>query len=469
MTEGYEGNSKKIAFIHPDLGIGGAERLVVDSAMGLQDLNYNVSIFTSHCDKSHCFEEVSSGKLRVKVYGDFLPTSIRKKLHIVFAILRQLYLVLKLIITQEIEQFDFFIVDQLSFCVPFLIQFSRRDCKIMFYCHFPDQMLSKKEGFIKMLYRIPFNFIEEWTTGLSDCIIVNSNFTKSIFHKTFKRLRNVEPEVIYPCIDVNSTDLNEEEVRKVVDVKTFFKGTLYFLSINRFERTKNIELAIEAFAKFKKLIPLTKKPVLVIAGGYDSRVTENVEYLNELIKISDNLKLTNFTIRGKLIVMPPSTDVLFLPSISTSLKKALIKNTEMLLYTPCSEHFGIVPLEGMLFKIPVLGVNHGGPLETIVNYDGMNLDSATGFIQEPNSHYWAKIMIEYFLELNTEIKTQLGQNAYERAIKVFLREEMSKAFASSLSRCEESSSDKGILFNLIRLWKIEIVLLFSIIAYKLIY
>lgn len=54
---------KTVVFLHPDLGIGGAERLVVDAAVGLQDDGYKVVIFTSHCDPTHCFDEARDGKL----------------------------------------------------------------------------------------------------------------------------------------------------------------------------------------------------------------------------------------------------------------------------------------------------------------------------------------------------------------------------------------------------------------------
>jgi alpha-1,3/alpha-1,6-mannosyltransferase len=47
----------RIAFDHPDLGIGGAERLIVDAAKELQDRGHNITIFTSHHSKSHSFEE----------------------------------------------------------------------------------------------------------------------------------------------------------------------------------------------------------------------------------------------------------------------------------------------------------------------------------------------------------------------------------------------------------------------------
>jgi alpha-1,3/alpha-1,6-mannosyltransferase len=52
---------KRILFIHPDLGIGGAERLVVDAAVGLQDRGHEVTIYTSHCDPRHCFDEARNG------------------------------------------------------------------------------------------------------------------------------------------------------------------------------------------------------------------------------------------------------------------------------------------------------------------------------------------------------------------------------------------------------------------------
>jgi alpha-1,3/alpha-1,6-mannosyltransferase len=52
---------KSIVFFHPDLGIGGAERLVIDAAVGLQNLGYKVAIFTSHCDPAHCFDEARDG------------------------------------------------------------------------------------------------------------------------------------------------------------------------------------------------------------------------------------------------------------------------------------------------------------------------------------------------------------------------------------------------------------------------
>lgn len=56
---------RTLVFFHPDLGIGGAERLIIDAAVGLQNRGHKVVIFTSHCDQKHCFDEARDGELHI--------------------------------------------------------------------------------------------------------------------------------------------------------------------------------------------------------------------------------------------------------------------------------------------------------------------------------------------------------------------------------------------------------------------
>lgn len=52
-----ESKKMRVTFAHLDLGIGGAERLVVDAGVALQKAGHRVEFITSHHDQAHCFPE----------------------------------------------------------------------------------------------------------------------------------------------------------------------------------------------------------------------------------------------------------------------------------------------------------------------------------------------------------------------------------------------------------------------------
>ena len=56
----------KVAFLHPDLGIGGAERAVLDAGLALKSKGHSVEFFTAHHDPKHCFQETKDGTFQVK-------------------------------------------------------------------------------------------------------------------------------------------------------------------------------------------------------------------------------------------------------------------------------------------------------------------------------------------------------------------------------------------------------------------
>ncbi len=164
----------RIAFLHPDLGIGGAERLVVDAAMALKSKNNEVTIVTAHHDKRHCFDETKNGDLRVYSVGDWLPTHFLGRAKALFANLRMIYLTFWLMMFSKINP-DVVICDQVSAPLIFLRQFC--SAKLIFYCHYPDKLLSPEGGLFKRWYRVPLDFLEEWSISFADLVFVNSHFT----------------------------------------------------------------------------------------------------------------------------------------------------------------------------------------------------------------------------------------------------------------------------------------------------
>ncbi|KAF8103490.1 hypothetical protein N665_0188s0425 [Sinapis alba] len=378
-----EGSKKmNIAIIHPDLGIGGAERLIVDAAVELASQGHKVHVFTSHHDKSRCFEETLSGIFQVTVYGSFLPRHIFYRLHAVCAYLRCLFVALCVLLGWS--SFDVVLADQVSVVVPLLK--IKRSSKVVFYCHFPDLLLAKHTTALRRMYRKPIDFLEEQTTGMADMILVNSNFTASTFAKTFKRLhaRGIRPEVLYPAVNVDQ--FNEPNAYK-----------LNFLSINRFEKKKNIDLAVSAFAILcKHKQTLSDDVTLTVAGGYDERLKENVEYLEELKSLAEKEGVSN--------------RVNFITSCSTAERNELLSSCLCVLYTPTDEHFGIVPLEAMAAYKPVIACNSGGPVETVKN-------GATGYLCEPSPEDFSSAMAK-FLE-DPELASRMGSEARRHVVESF--------------------------------------------------
>ncbi|KAL8141292.1 hypothetical protein V2J09_007313 [Rumex salicifolius] len=396
------GRSKlKIAIIHPDLGIGGAERLIVDAATELSDHGHDVHIFTSHHDRSRCFEETLSGKFGVTVYGDFLPRHIFYRLHAVCAYLRCIYVALCVLLMWP--SFDIILADQVSIVIPVLKL--RRLTKVVFYCHFPDLLLAKHTTTLRRMYRKPIDYIEEMTTGMADLILVNSKFTASTFASTFKNLHSsgILPEVLYPAVNVDQFSAAPPP-------------KLNFLSINRFERKKNIDLAITAFARLNTILQGhdLAGATLTVAGGYDKRLRENVEYLEELKRLAEKEGV--------------SEQVKFITSCSTSERNALLSECLCVVYTPTEEHFGIVPLEAMAAFRPVIACNSGGPMETVKH-------EVTGFLCDPNPNEFAVAMAK--LIQDTEMAKKLGEQARNHVVASF----STKVFGQHLNRLPKGYED----------------------------
>uniref|UniRef100_A0A182SWH4 Alpha-1,3/1,6-mannosyltransferase ALG2 n=1 Tax=Anopheles maculatus TaxID=74869 RepID=A0A182SWH4_9DIPT len=351
----------RILFVHPDLGIGGAERLVVDAALALQSKGHTVSFLTNHHDPAHCFDETKNGRLPVMTVGDWLPRNIFGKFHAVCAYIRMVYAAFyySLFLSKK-EPVDVIFCDLISLGIP-IFRLARPNPKILFYCHYPDQLLFEPGSLLKHYYRMPLNYLEEVTTAQADSILVNSKFTGRVFKETFKRIAT-DPDVLYPSL--NTRFFDETAIDESDQVVMLPGDAFVFLSINRYERKKNLNLALNAFKALQELLSPGEwhKVCLIMAGGYDDRVMENVEHYDELEELAEELR-----IRGKVRLLKSPTD---------RQKLALLHRAQALVYTPDFEHFGIVPLEGMYLSKPVIAVNSGGPLETIIH-------EQTGFLCDP--------------------------------------------------------------------------------------
>ncbi|SPO03536.1 related to mannosyltransferase alg2 [Cephalotrichum gorgonifer] len=458
-----DATKRTVVFFHPDLGIGGAERLVVDAAVGLQERGHKVVIFTSHCDPNHCFEEARDGTLDVRVRGNYLfPASIFSRLTILCAIARQLHLLLHIHLTSELSSLapTSFVVDQLSAGLP-LLQHLAPGVPILFYCHYPDLLLARGRGsWLKRAYRAPFDALEEWSMGFAQAVAVNSEFTKGVVRRTWPSLeRHVELRVVHPCVAVDDEDKPAQEVGEIVE----WRDEKVVLSINRFERKKDVALAIRAFAA----IPEERRQGvrLVIAGGYDPRITENVEYHAELVSLAASLNLESRTAKTVIsaLASPPEIPVLFLLSVPSNLKAALLRSATLLVYTPSDEHFGIVPLEAMLAGVPVLASNSGGPRETV-------LDGATGWLRDAGDvPQWTAVMDRALNETSKGMRERMGRAGVERVKGGFDRGTMARRVEAILGDMDCLGVRRPVLSAVLNFLVIGAVFWFGILVARVLF
>jgi alpha-1,3/alpha-1,6-mannosyltransferase len=386
----------KIVFIHLDWGIGGAEQLMLQLAMASKTYHHDgdanddatttdtpsttptteIQLVTTRCDVDHCFAILRDRPCPfLQLYGTWIPSHIYGRGQVVLSTIRLLYLAMMVSKLPALRDADLIVTDVLP--APLFLLRYYTDAALLFYCHFPDRLLvrqeqesekgeegtnNKKKGkrwLLRTWYRSVMDRLESMGMDLADTIVVNSNFTKAIVLDSFPSLkyrRSFLP-VLYPALE------EPEKSDGPTTAQRRQHGLL--VSLNRFERKKNLRLVLDAVQYLRNTYP--NAPYLsnlqvIIAGGYDPRNMENVEHRIEL---------------GQLVVQYGLTEMVsFEHSITDARRSELLSIATAVIYTPDGEHFGIVPVEAMAAGTPVLACRSGGPMETIVH-------GVTGYLCDP--------------------------------------------------------------------------------------
>lgn len=374
------------------------------SGLALKESGHDVHFLTSYHDPSRCFKETVDGSLNVSVAGSWFPRTIFGRFYAMCAYIRMIIGALHLIFWEPVDSdlFDFDIIfcDQISAPIPLFKWFSHvrngRTPKVIFYCHFPDLLLTERKNLFKRIYRLPIDWMEEKTTGSADVILVNSKFTEGVFRETFPSLSHMPLYIVYPTCNFA---LFDKPTSARVNLKLEGDIAAIFLSINRYERKKKLTLAIESLARLKQMMTKSgsrRRVHLIIAGGYDDRLPENREYFEELNQLTSRLEVEEM--------------VTFLKTPSDGEKQFLLQNCTAVLYTPENEHFGIVPLESMYMSRPVIACRSGGPMETVIHDE-------TGFLCEPDVYSFSEAMMRFVQDRS--LAREMGSTGRRHVIQKF--------------------------------------------------
>jgi alpha-1,3/alpha-1,6-mannosyltransferase len=346
--------SLNVAFIRPGLGIGGAERLVVDAALELGSRGHVVTLYVGDRQGAQ-LDEVRAGRVRVVAVGRLLPGQIAQRLRAPAAIARAAWATRALARTSPPP--DVVVVDLVAHVIPLLKRLVR--APVACYCHFPDLLLAPRRKGLYALYRAPLDRMEATGLAAADRVLVNSRFTASIVRATFPALSLGSLEVVHPGVEVG----DEAPPPPAGD-------EALVLSVNRFDPSKNLTLAVDALAALRaRMTPAAFAAVrLVLAGHFDARLAETRALAGAL-----EARAREQGLGGQVSLARSPSD---------AERRALMARARCVVYTPAAEHFGIVPLEAMAAARPVVAVNHGGPTETIVQGE-------TGWLAPPRPEAFA--------------------------------------------------------------------------------
>ena len=228
----------------------------------------------------------------------------------------------------------------------------------------------------------------------ADSIVCNSEAT---LHNLIDR----EPQ-----IKAKSIVIHNGVEQKIESQNTFSKSDFGFNSedliitlIGRISRLKGHKLLLNSFIKNFA----DQKNIRLLFVG--SPVIGQEKYLHEVEEI---IKTNNLTEKVKILPFTKN-----LNSIWQITDIAVMPSTE-------AESFGLVAVEAMMATKPVIGSNHGGLTEIIINNE-------TGILVEPNNEGELTTAIQQLID-NPKIRIKMGKNGQQRAIEAFSIESYIKNF-----------------------------------------
>ena len=238
----------------------------------------------------------------------------------------------------------------------------------------------------------------------SNLVICNSNATQNNLTVRIPELKS-KTKVIY-----NGMELNSEN--KAVAQKTDFgfnETDIIITLVGRISRLKGHKLLLDVFTNH--LIKNENIKLLFVG----SPVEGQEQYLDEIQNSINRNKL-----QTKVKILPFLNDLNGIWSITDI---AIMPSTE-------AESFGLVAVEAMLAKKPVVASDLGGLSEIVIN-------NKTGFLFDPNSKEALSEALFKLIE-SPSLRSEFGEKGYERAIKEFSITKHVQQFEAVLENFQEN-------------------------------
>ena len=245
------------------------------------------------------------------------------------------------------------------------------------------------KGFVKLL-----------SIKANDVAVYDSRTTMEFWIKNNPRLAK-KSEFVCNGLDIKQKP--EPNIENSLKIRNdYFKvnqNELVIALVGRINSWKGQQLLLEAFNKIAQKYNNIK---LVYLGS----APPNQEFFETDLKN----KISEYGLNERVIIIPFQENIWpFWDSIDI----AVVPSTE-------PEPFGMVAIEAMLSKKPVVAANHGGLTETV-------LHNHNGLLFEPNNAESLAISLEELINDESKRK-QFGENGYHRTIEHFSLEKHVEKF-----------------------------------------
>ena len=221
-----------------------------------------------------------------------------------------------------------------------------------------------------------FKSVIEFAINNSDAVTAVSKSLKKETLSSFNIKKEIQ--VIPNFIDSN---LYKYEMDEVLRRNFASNDEKIIIHISNFRKVKRVQDVLNVFAKIKEVIPSK----LLLIGDGPERL--EMEQLSRNLNLCDSIRFI-----GKLKAV-----------------EKVLSVSDLFLLPSDTESFGLVALEAMASKVPVISSNSGGLPE-------VNIDGKTGFLLEVKDVNAMARKAIYLLK-NQELLEDFKQNAYKHAME----------------------------------------------------
>ncbi|MCF6129777.1 glycosyltransferase family 4 protein [Flavobacterium sp. AS60] len=229
-------------------------------------------------------------------------------------------------------------------------------------------------------------------------IVYNSISTQNFWNVNSKIAS--KSRVIWNGLEFPKNSASVDEITTIRE--TFFKSKpneIVIALIGRISRWKGQQLLLNVFNTLSNKHQNIKLVFIGSPPPNQDGFLEDLKWDIQKYQLADRVLVIPF--QKEIFKFWQSIDIAVVPSIEP-------------------EPFGLVAVEAMLAKKPVIGSNHGGLTEIIINNE-------TGILVEPNNKNYLAEAISKLIE-NQELREKFGKNGYNRAIKEFSIEKYVQSF-----------------------------------------